>query len=74
MGVAYKWQNQNKHENALILAGDKAGYKGFIYDSPTLMETKTLIWTQPRPTSKLLCFCRQWWAPTASFTTLPTEA
>ena len=25
-------------------------------------ETKTLIWTQPQPTSKLLCFRRQWLA------------
>ena len=32
----------------------------------TLRETKTLIWTQPWPTSKLLCFRRQWWAPPAA--------
>ena len=36
-------------------------------------ETKTLIWTQPRPTSKLLCFRRQWWAPPAASPTIADE-
>ena len=29
-----------------------------LIDNLILLETKTLIWTQPRPTSKLLCFRR----------------
>ena len=37
-------------------------------------ETKTLIWTQPRPTSKLLCFRRQWWATPQAEPTIADES
>ena len=37
-------------------------------------ETKALIWTQPRPTSKLLCFRLQWWAPPSASPTIADES
>ena len=52
--------------------------KGWMYNSwlNNLIheETKTLIWSQRRPTSKLLCFRRQWWAPPAASPTIADES
>ena len=51
---------------SLILVRDNNGSKGLGYGIPRYMETKSLLWIQPRPTSKLLSFRRQWIPPAAS--------
>ena len=55
----------NKHNFLSIQCINRVNVQQLINDL-IHGETTTLIWTQPRPTSTVLYFRRQWWAPPAA--------